>query len=208
MRPIPSVRSPRCGTRLTAAAVGAGLALTLMAAGAPAAAEQADRYKPLNVEADQQSRIDVANRVVTFSGNVVVTKGTMTLRADRVEVRETPDGFHQATATGRPAVFRQKRDGVDEFVEGEAQKLDYDARADTVRLSGEAVVRRLRGTVVAEEVSGALITYNNATEVFEVSGGGDAQAAGGRVRAVLTPRQPGPAASAAAPPAPVPGERR
>jgi lipopolysaccharide export system protein LptA len=207
MRPIPLFPWPRCGPRVSAAAVATGFALALMSAGTPVAAEQADRYKPLNVEADQQSRIDVANRVVTFAGNVVVTKGTMTLRADRVEVRETADGFHQATATGRPAVFRQKRDGVDEFVEGEAQKLDYDARADTVRLSGEAVVRRLRGTVVAEEVSGALITYNNTTEVFEVSGG-DAQAAGGRVRAVLTPRQPGPAASAAAPSAPAPGERR
>lgn len=194
------------------------VALALAGAGAPAAAEQADRYKPLHVVADEQSRIDIANRVITFSGNVVVTKGTMTLRADRVEVRETPDGFHQTTATGRPTTFRQKRDGVDEFVEGQAEKLEYDARADTVRFTGDAVVRRLRGAVVAEEISGALITYNNATEIFEVQGGSDPQtSAGGRVRAVLTPRQTGPAASAAepaatkspsTPPAPGSGARR
>jgi lipopolysaccharide export system protein LptA len=185
------------------------VALALTGAGAPVAAEQADRYKPLHVEADAQSRIDMANRVITFSGNVVVTKGTMTLRADRVEVRETPDGFHQATATGRPASFRQKRDGVDEFVEGQAQRLEYDARADTVRFTGDAVVRRLRGTVVADEISGALITYNNATEIFEVQGGSDPQTStGGRVRAVLTPRQADPAASAATPAAPGSGERR
>jgi lipopolysaccharide export system protein LptA len=182
----------------------------LAGASAPVAAEQADRYKPLHVEADEQSRIDIANRVITFNGNVVVTKGTMTLSADRVEVRETPDGFHLAIASGRPATFRQKRDGVDEFVEGQADKIEYDARADTVRLTGDAQVRRLRGTVVAEEFSGALITYSNATEIFEVQGGSDAQTStGGRVRAVLTPRQAGPAASGATT-SPTPGsaERR
>ena len=164
-------------------AVAAGCVLAVGAA--PSWAEKADRNKPLTVEADQQSRIDIAKRIVAFSGNVVITQGTMSIRADRVEVRETAGGYHQASATGRPIVFRQKRDGVDEVIEGRAERLEYDARAETVRLAGAAVVRRLRGTDVLDEISGELITYSGGLEVFEVSGG---STAGSRVRAVLNPR--------------------
>jgi lipopolysaccharide export system protein LptA len=174
----------------------------LIALAAPlAGAERGDRTKPLTVEADQPGRIDLANQVVVFNGNVVITKGTMVIRAARVEVRETPDGYHTAAATGspgKPASFRQKRDGVDETIEGEADRLEYDGRADTIRFVDNASVRRLRGATVADELAGKLVTYDNATEVFSIAGGAATPAnPGGRVRAVLTPRQLGPT-----PPAP------
>ena len=66
----------------------------------PAQAEKADRFKPLNVEADQPGKIDLQNQFVVFNGNVVVSKGTMLIRAARIEVRETPGGYHSAVATG------------------------------------------------------------------------------------------------------------
>ena len=170
----------------------------------PAQAEKADRLKPLNVEADQPSNIDLLKRVVVFNGNVVVTKGTLAIRAARVEVRETPDGYQAAVATGgpgKPATFRQKRDGVDEFIEGQAERLEYDSKADTVRFVNAAVVRRLRGGAVADEVTGSVVSYDNTTEVFSVSGGAAAVTPGnpaGRVRAVLTPREGTAAAAEAA----------
>lgn len=173
----------------------------------PLHAERADRAKPLNVEADQQSQLDMLKQVVVFNGNVVVTKGTMTMRSDRIEVRETPDGYHLASALGssaRPATFRQKRDGVNEFIEGRADRLEYDGRADVIRFIGNAQVRRLRGAAVADEVSGALITWDNTSEQFSVSGGPSAQSPAtpsGRVRAVLTPRETAPPAEAASGPA-------
>jgi lipopolysaccharide export system protein LptA len=176
------------------------LAALLSLAASVSVAERADRFKPLTVESDQPGRIDLANNVVTFTGNVVVTKGTMVIRAARIEVRESPDGFHNAVATGaagRPATFRQKRDGVDETIEGEAARLEYDGRADTIRFVGEASVRRLRAGVAADELAGQSITYDNTGEVFSVAGGAPTPAnPGGRVRAVLTPRN---AASAPAP---------
>jgi lipopolysaccharide export system protein LptA len=164
---------------------------------APASAEKADRSKPLTIEADQPSSVDLLNQVVVFNGNVVVAQGTMAIRADRVEVRERPDGHRSASAlgsAGRPAVFRQKRDGVDETIEGSAERIEYDSRGDVVRFAGNALVRRLRGTSVADEISGSLISYDNGNETFSVQGAaaGSASAAdaagSGRVRVTLTPR--------------------
>ena len=179
-------------------------ALLLMAAGLPVQAEKADRSKPLTIEADQPSSLDLINQVVVFNGNVVLMQGTMAIRADRVEVRERPDGHRGAVALGspgRPAAFRQKRDGLDETIEGQALRIEYDSRGDVVRFAGDAQVRRLRGGQPADEISGSLITYDNGNETFSVAGaaasapGQAAPAAGGRVRVVITPR-PDPAASA------------
>ncbi len=180
------------------------LAAVLACAAAGAAhAERGDRLKPLNVEADQTGRVDLQNQVVTFTGNVVVSKGTMVIRASRIEVRQTAGGYDTAVAfgaPGKPATFRQKRDGVDEFITGEADRLEYDGRADQIRFITNAAVRRLRGATVADEINGNLVTYDSTTEVFSVSGGAASTAAnpGGRVRAVLTPRE-GTEAAAAAP---------
>ena len=176
----------------------------LLCAPAPASAERADRAKPLNVEADQPGKIDLQNQFVVFNGNVVVTKGTMVIRAARIEVRETPEGYQTAVAiaaAGKLASFRQKRDGVDEFIEGEAERLEYDGKTDTIKFINKASVRRLRGTTPADEIAGNLVTYDSAAEVFNVSGGAapSASSPGGRVRVVLTPRETVPAEAASKP---------
>ena len=187
------------------------LALAVCAAvvSRPAQAEKADRSQPMTIEADQPGSVDLQRQVVIFNGNVVITQGTMVLRAERVELRERPDGYREAKAIGsaeKPATFRQKRDGVDETIEGAAERIDFDARSDTLRLSGNAAVRRLRAGVLADEITGALITWDNTNELFRVTGGAvTPDNPSGRVRAVLAPRDEtaasAPAASAAASPA-------
>jgi len=159
----------------------------------PAHAERADRLKPLNVQADTSGTIDLQKQTLMFSGNVVIAKGTMVIRASRVEVRQLPSGYDIAVAfgaPGAPATFRQKRDGVDEFITGEAERIEYDGKADTIRFVNNAAVRRLRGATLADEITGNLVTYDSTSEVFNVSGGAPATATnpGGRVRAVLAPR--------------------
>jgi lipopolysaccharide export system protein LptA len=175
-------------------------ALTLLVAfgltGLPVRAEKADRTLPIVVEADKPGTLDLQRQVVVFNGNVQIVQGTLTIRADRIEVREQAGGYRSAIATGtpgQPASYRQKRDGVNEFVEASAERIEYDARAGTLRFSGSAAVRRLRDGVVADEITGAEIRWDDAAELFSVAGG--EPAGGGRVRAVLTPR-PDPAASA------------
>ncbi len=172
-------------------------------AAAPVQAEKADRFKPLNVEADLPGKIDLLNQYVVFNGNVVVTKGTMTIRANRIEVRESPDGYHTAVAFGSPsqhATFRQKRDAPDEYIVGDAERLEYDGKSDVIRFVNNASVRRLRGGETTDEISGNLVTYDSGTEVFNVAGGAPATASnpGGRVRAVLTPKEGSAAAAEAA----------
>ena len=185
-------------------------AALLFSAALPAQAEKADRNKPLNVEADA-GRYDDLKQIGTFTGNVVVTKGTLTMRAAQIEVRQGPDGYQHGLATALPgqlASFSQKRDGVDETIQGEAERIEYDGKADTVRFINRAVIRRYRGATLADETAGSLITYDNTREVFSVSGGGETAATpanpGGRVRATLTPREAPPEAAASAPSAAVP----
>jgi lipopolysaccharide export system protein LptA len=191
------------GTALRAVAVLA-VALGAMATAGSARAERADRGKPLNIEADA-GRYDDARQIGVFTGNVVITKGTIVLRAAQVEVRQSPDGHQSSVAVGTadaPARFRQKREGLDEHLEGEAERIEYDSRADTVRFVNRAVLRRYRGTVVADEASGSLITFDNAASVYSVTSG--AEGNGGRVRATLSPRSTEGAPAAPSPTAPPP----
>jgi lipopolysaccharide export system protein LptA len=196
------------------------IAVVALALAFAAQAEKADRNRPIAVESDQNCVVDLLKEVNVCSGNVVIAQGTLQIRADRVELRKTPDGYQLAAALGtaaKPAQYRQKRDAVDEWVEASAQRIDYDARANTLRFAGEASARRLRGTELADEIHGSVIVWDNAAEAFSVQGGAATPAnPGGRVRAVLSPR-PGAAASdpspapASAPPlrsTPAIGERR
>jgi len=194
------VPTPHCSRRRRAAVAAVVAAL----AAVPAShAEKADRFKPLNVEADLPGKIDLLHQFVVFNGNVVVTKGTMTIRADRIEVRELPDGYHTAVAFGSPgkhATFRQKRDVPDEYIAGDAERLEYDGKSDVIRFVNNASVRRLRGGETADEVSGNLVTYDSTTEVFSVSGGATPTATnpGGRIRVTLMPKEGTAAAAEAA----------
>ena len=157
---------------------------------APAGAEKADRFQPLNFAADA-ARVEDNQRLNILSGNVEITKGTMVVRADRVEVRQNADGSQTATAIGGPggrAFFRQKRDGVDEAIEGEAERIVYDGRTEIIRFTSRAIMRRLQGNTVNDQVSGPVIIYDNKTSVFQVQGGGSSSGATGRVRGVITPR--------------------
>ena len=184
------------------------LVLLLAACGltvsAPSQAEKSDRSKPMVVEADRDGVLDLQRQVLVYTGNVVISQGSMILRAERLEMRTLPDGYRAASALGsaaKPASWRQRRDGVDETVEGTADRIEFDGRADTLRFIGNGSVRRLRGGAVADEITGASILWDNTSEVFKVEGGAATPTnPTGRVRAVLSPRAETPAAAPATAP--------
>lgn len=166
------------------------LSLGLALAVAPARAEKADKFRPLIATSDKGGEANLASQRSTLVGNVVLTKGTMNLQAEKVDLRETSEGYFQAYAsgrTGKQVSFRQARDVPGESIEGFADQLEYDTRADTVRFLGNAVVRRLRGTLVADEVTGAAIVFDNRSEVFTLEGGQSSPHPSGRVRIVKMP---------------------
>ena len=189
------------------------LAPGMLVLAAPAAAEKADRDKPVNIESDRMNADD-AKKTATFEGKVVLAQGTLTIRAERIVVRQDNDGFQYGTATGAAgttgtlASFRQKREGVNEYVDAEAERIEYDAKADRVEFFNRARLRRGGG----DDVCGNYISYDARTEFFSVNSGkspaaGTAQA-GGRVRAVLMPKGAAPAGTtppAAGTGAPCPG---
>lgn len=162
------------------------LALVVCLGLAPAAhGEKADRDKPINLEADTME-VDDAAKVATYTGNVRLSQGTLLILADKLVVRQDAQGFTSATAHGNPASFRQKRDGVDEYIEGWAQRIEYDGRRDRVELFTNARVKRGQ-----DEVRGSYIAYDARTEFYQVKGGADAVSETnpkGRVRAVIQPK--------------------
>jgi lipopolysaccharide export system protein LptA len=166
-------------------------------------AEKADRNKPMFIESDAL-RVDDLKQVSVATGKVVVTKGSIIIRGARVEVRQDAEGYQYGVATGEPggrAFFRQKREAVDEFIEGDGETIVYDGKADTVRFIKRGEMRRFKGAQLFDETSGNVIVYDNSADVFTVDSGASPGAPGtGRVRTMLTPNPtPG---SAAANPAP------
>ena len=168
---------------------------------APVQAEKADRNKPANIDSDSL-RVDDVKQINSFTGNVILTKGTIVMRAARIDLHQDPDGNQFGVITGtpdKPAFFRQKREGLEEFIEVQSERIDYDGRADIVKFTGKAVFRRLRGTTLADEISGEHMVYENLIDKFSVDGsatGGTAPLPGQRVHAMLTPK---PEAAASAP---------
>jgi lipopolysaccharide export system protein LptA len=156
-----------------------------LALAAPAQAERADRSKPINLESDRM-RVDDAQKTSVFEGKVVMTQGTLSIRADKVTLRQDKDGFQYGSASGNLATFRQKRDGADEYIEGEAERIEYDGKLDKVEFFNRARLKR----EPADEVRGNYISYDSRTEYFTVTGGGQTASGSpeGRVRAVIQPR--------------------
>ena len=158
-----------------------------------ASAEKADRNKPMHIEADNLLH-DELNQVSIFTGRAVLMRGSMVMRGARIEMREDADGYQYGVILPEPnkrAFFRQKREGVDEFMEGEALRIEFDGKTDRVRLIDNAEVRRYRGSVLGDQMTGKLITYENLTDVFTIDGQRNADGAktsAGRVRATLAPR--------------------
>ena len=162
----------------------------LLAASLPAWAERADKNKPVNLESDS-ARMDDAQKLAIYEGHVVLTQGTLMITADRIDVRQDDQGFSSGEAVGKPVYFRQKMDGSDEIAEGWANRLEYDGRAEKLKLIGQARLKRGE-----DDLRGNLITYDGKTESFQAQG--SISGSPGRVRAVIRPKN-GSAAPAAKP---------
>lgn len=179
------------------------LMIALAACCLPALAERADKDQPTIIEADRGT-FDELKQVNVVSGRATLTRGTMRITGERMELRTSPDGYRSAVVTAAPdslATFRQRRDatrpGVEEYVEGRAERIEWDERTESVRFVNRAVWQRLENGVVRDEISGQVISYDATTSTYRIEGG---EQGSGRVRAVIAPRTTEPPK---APPAPL-----
>ena len=155
----------------------------------PALAERADRDKPVNLEADKVT-VDDKQQLHLYEGNVILTQGTLVIRAERITVKQDAQGYQRGIAfgqTGTPARFRQKREGRDDYVDGEADRIEHDDRSEKTEFFNRARVRS-----GLDEVSGQYIQFDARTEQYLVTNGpaGTTAAPGSdsRVRAVIQPK--------------------
>ncbi|OIR01683.1 lipopolysaccharide export system protein LptA precursor [mine drainage metagenome] len=164
----------------------------LLACPVAALAEKADRDKPVVLEADRIT-VDDAKNVHIFEGHVQLTQGTLQIRAAKLVVTQDADGFQAGVATGGEdglAHFRQKRDGSNEYIEGEAERIEYDGKTDKAQFFLRAHIKSGR-----DEVSGQYISYDGKTENYLVTSGPAGTIApsvpgqDNRVRAVIQPKR-------------------
>ena len=150
-----------------------------------ALAESADRDQPIELEADKVT-VNDAKKISTYSGNVILTQGSLVIHADKLIVHEDEQGFQHSTSTGNPSTFKQKREGKNEYMEGSAQRIEYDGRMDKVQLYTRASVKRGE-----DIVHGDYISYDANAEYAEVLGGIKSESGGsssGRVKAIIQPK--------------------
>jgi len=163
------------------------LLLAVVAAATAAQAEKGDREKEIQVLADRLAADD-AKKEAVYEGNVIVTQGTMRITSARIVVREDPEGYRTYIATGAPVTFRQKRDKVDDWIDGSAERAEFDDRNDLLKLYNGARLKSSQG-----ELTGDFISYDRGKEFFEVTSAapGRTPAAGSRVKATIIPQKKG-----------------
>lgn len=184
-----------------------------LCAASSAHAERADRDQPVNLEAARVT-VDDIKRTHVFEGNVVLTQGSLVIRAAKLVVTQNADGFQKGVATGGEnglARFRQKREGLNEYIEGEGERVEYDSRAEKAEFFNRAYVKS-----GMDEVRGHYISYDGRTEQYFVTAppGSSPNSKEGRVTAVIQPKNKAQPAAAgatttpAAPAAPAPAPAR
>ncbi len=154
-------------------------------------AELADKDKPLNFESNNASYDDI-KQTYQLTGNVLITKGTIIIKTNSATVKVNPDGYQNAVAVGGPnglAYIRQKREGLNEFVEGYGDRLEYDSQSDVIKLIGNAKVLRLDASnKIIDQIKAPHMIYNGRNETYQAIGNGSS---GGRVRATIAPKTGG-----------------
>jgi len=144
----------------------------------------------VTVTADHAELIE--GNYAVYTGKVEVKSDTLTMRGDRLELRQTSAGQYTAKVTGNPATLNHHSTGVeDPAVTARAQTLNYDSKTTTVKLSGQAQLTRGGNVVDGEE-----ITYDLTQHRVQAIGGD-----GGQVKMVIQPPPAGHDSQPAAPPA-------
>jgi len=143
---------------------------------------------------------DDAKRESTFKGNVIMTRGLMTLRSDTLVMHEDAQGFQYGTATvgaNKRVVVRQENPEKFEVVEAKGLRAEYNGKTDEIEMIGQAVVTKFVCGKPFDSISGERVKYNQSSNVYQAFSGPQSAGSGGRVRSLAMPSAKADAAAAA-----------
>ena len=145
--------------------------------------EKSDKDKPIEIEADSMT-VDDSKSTSIYEGDVILTQGTLIIKADTLIVREDKQGFQHSTSIGKPTTFKQKMEGSDKFIQGKALRIEYDGHMDKIHLYKNAEVKRGDDIVV-----GDYITYDANAEIAQaMSNNSSASGKKSRTKAIIKPK--------------------
>ena len=198
----PSASFPRRPARLLLATflLATASAATVAQVSGPAKPATAPKEDPSTLILSDTLHYDDVQKESTFTGNVVMTRGLMTMTSDVLVLREDAEGFQYGTGTvekGKRVFIRQERPENFEVLEGVGQRAEYDGKTEIFDLIGQAVVTRFICGQPFDTISGQKVRYYQKTDVYEAFAGADSSNADGRVRSVAQPRSRTDAAVAA-----------
>uniref|UniRef100_UPI0039EEB9EA lipopolysaccharide transport periplasmic protein LptA n=1 Tax=Bordetella sputigena TaxID=1416810 RepID=UPI0039EEB9EA len=160
--------------------------------GAPAKGKaQTPEEEPNTVILSEQLHYDDVKKTSVFTGNVIMTRGLMTLHSDELQMHEDAQGNQYGTALANPGkmvTVRQERPENFEVIEGVGRRAEYDGTKSTFDLIGQAVVTRYICGKPFDTIRGQKVRYNDKAGTYEAIGGPESAAPAGRVRSVMEPR--------------------
>ncbi|MES2047035.1 MAG: lipopolysaccharide transport periplasmic protein LptA [Pseudomonadota bacterium] len=154
-----------------------------------ASAEKADSLLEAKISAGY-TIFDGKKNVTTMTGHIELTRGTLIVQADRGVVSEGGEksrNFALYGDTGSQVFFRQKRDGgADLWLEGNADRVEYDEKTELVKFISKARVRYLEGKRVTQEQAGEFLSYDSLNDVFIATNSSSGKYVPGAGRVTLT----------------------
>lgn len=166
------------------------LALGFLCGGTFAHAEKNDRSKPMTLEALKDGGCSGKPRKCQLSGGITIAQGTFNLSGDKLTYGENAAGNREFSVVGRPVQFKEKREVVDDYIMGNANRIEYSEASEEIRLIGNARIK-----TSSEELTGAVIIYNRVSETYQVLGqpagtGESTETLGnGKIRIVIQPKK-------------------
>lgn len=152
----------------------------LMLTAFPSLALKDDAAQPINIVSDNQS-LDMDSSVVTFTDNVVITQGSILIKAQKVVITRPPEKSNKkdvVEAFGSPVTLQQTLDNG-KVVKGKAEKVHYDLTTEFLTLTGKAELNQQDSHIRSNS-----ITYDVKKQKLKAQGSTQS-----RVKTVLIPKQ-------------------
>lgn len=125
-----------------------------------------------------------------FTGNVIMTRGLMTLHSDKLIMREDAEGYQYGTATVEKGKVHIRQEDPEKFevIEAEGLRGEYNGKTEDLEMIGQAVITRYICGKPFDSIKGERVIYKQKTDTYQAFGGPNSAAAGGRVRSLAKPR--------------------